>query len=256
MRVGYIQYDVRRNPEENYAYVRNALPKMDCDVVVLPELCVSGYLFGSKADLLRAAEPVPEGPTTRTMLALSARQHCTIVFGLAERMGDAIYNTAVVVKDGTYLGKYQKIHLSDLEKQLFTRGTGNRVFDLGSCKLGVQICFDLWFPEVSREQIRLGADLLCVPANFGGEETYIIAQTRAMENLTPLVLCNRVGTEATETIDAFFLGKSTILSPSGQRLQVEPASQEGFACCEIALGGTRSNVICSDFDAEIAFHRP
>lgn len=124
------------------------------------------------------------------MIILSKEYSCTIVFGLAEKENGKIYNTAVIVSKGKYIGKYRKIHLTDFEKKLFDRGTENLVFEVAGIKIGVQICFDLWFPEVSREQLRMGADILCVLANFGGETTYHISKIRALENLTPLILCN------------------------------------------------------------------
>ncbi len=144
--------------------------------------------------------------------------------------------------------------MSDYEKKFFRRGEENGVFDVGGIQIGVQICFDLWFPEISREQIRKGADLLCVIGNFGGETTYHISKIRAIENVTPLVLCNRVGHEETATMDADFLGKSTMVDASGSRICVAPEKEECFLLADMELCRKRSNVICSDFDAEIAFH--
>ena len=254
MKVGYIQYDVKHDREENFRIIQKYLEKRECDLVVLPELCVCGYLFENKKELMDSAEVIPDGVSTNRMLEWSKMYHCIIVFGLAERIGDKVYNTAVVVDKGTYIGKYQKIHLSDFEKKLFERGQLNRIFDLSEVKLGVQICFDLWFPEVSREQIQKGANLLCVLANFGGETTYIISQTRAIENLTPLVMSNRIGHEISHDMDAYFLGRSTIVQSDGKRICVGEKECERFDVCEIEIKQTKSNVICSNFDAEIAIH--
>ena len=188
------------------------------------------------------------------MLALSKEYSCTIIFGLAEREKEKVFNTAVVVRKGRYIGKYRKIHLSDFEKKLFDRGNENVIFEVDGIKIGVQICFDLWFPEISREQLRMGADILCVLANFGGETTYHISKIRAIENLTPLVLCNRIGSESIPGMDAEFLGKSTVVDASGQRVYIAQEKEEDFGLCDIDLGKMRSNVICSNFDSEIAFH--
>lgn len=129
-----------------------------------------------------------------------------------------------------------------------------KIFEVNGIKIGVQICFDLWFPEISREQLRLGADIFCALANFGGETTYHIAKIRAIENLTPLVLCNRIGKESIPDMEAEFLGKSTILDSSGQRLCIAPKEEEFFDCYEIDLPQKRANVICNDFSREISFH--
>lgn len=164
-------------------------------LAVLPELCMCGHLFPDRDALMAVAEEVPPGPTTRAMTELSAECGCTIVFGLAEKEGGAVYNTAVIVGNGEYHGKYRKVHLSDLEKKTFDRGTGNSIIDTGTCKVGVQICFDLWFPEISREQVKHGASV----------------------------------------------------APSKKDVDMTEIG-------EIEVGTGHSNVICGDFDAEMAIH--
>lgn len=142
MKAGYIQFDVSHNKEENLKYIMQATRNFHGDLVVLPELCMCGYLFRDRDSLWAIAEEVPVGPSTQAMTKLSKECDCVIVFGLAEKEGDFVYNTAVVVGNGKYLGKYRKVHLSDLEKKLFERGKSNAVIDTGKYKIGVQICFD------------------------------------------------------------------------------------------------------------------
>lgn len=254
MRVGLLQYDAKHDEKENLNCLKNYLLQRKGDIVILPELSMCGYLFKSRKELLSCAEVVPFGISTQNILALSKQHSCTIIFGLAEREQEKVFNTAVIVSKGRYIGKYRKIHLSDYEKKLFDRGKENLVFEVDGIKIGIQICFDLWFPEVSREQIRMGADLLCVLANFGGDTTYHISKTRAIENLTPLVLCNRIGVESIPEMDAEFLGKSTVICASGQRVYIGPEKCEDFGLCDIDIVKNKSNVICSNFDSEIAFH--
>lgn len=254
MKVGFIQFDVKHNQQENIDKIEKFLKKLHCDIVILPELCLCGYLFDSQEALSAAAETVPKGEGTKKMAALSEKYNCTLIFGLAEKSEKNIYNTAVVVSKGKYVGKYRKIHLSDFEKGFFERGNGNKVFDLGFCKIGVQICFDLWFPEISREQILQGANLFCVLANFGGETSASIAATRATENLTPLVLCNRVGTEKNALLDAYFLGKSFIADSTGSLFCEAEKDKELAFSVEAELPKKHSNIICKDFDSEIRLH--
>lgn len=254
MKVGYIQYDVKHHWVENRQIIERHLFQMDAEVVVLPELSNCGYLFESCEALRCAAEPVPGGKSVSDMLKLSEKYNCTIIFGVAELENDKVYNTAVVIHKGCYVGKYRKIHLSDFEKRLFNCGDTNEIFEVDGVKIGVQICFDLWFPEVSREQIRKGATILCALANFGGETSYQIARMRAIENLTPLVMCNRVGNEKLPELDADFLGKSSIIDASGNRLSVGEAGCETDAVCEIEPVVQRANVICRNFGEEIGRH--
>lgn len=256
MRVGFLQYSVTRNREQNIEQLKHFLEQNQCDIIVLPELSMCGYLFESRDQLAAFAEPVPGGDSTRCMLQLSRQYACTIIFGLAEQENHRLFNTAVIVSNGRYVGKYRKIHLTDFEKRFFDRGSQNTVFDVNGIKIGVQICFDLWFPEISREQIRQGAQLLCALANFGGETTYHICKMRAIENLTPLVLCNRVGSESIPGMTADFLGKSTIVDAAGQRLHIAPERAPGFAVCDISPAQSRANLLCSDFDAEMGVHYP
>lgn len=254
MQVGLLQYDVMHDAKQNLNCLKNYLLQHKVDLVILPELSMCGYLFENRKELLSCAEAVPSGISTQNMLALSKQHSCTIIFGMAEKEHENVFNTAVIVSKGKYIGKYRKIHLSDFEKKVFDRGNENLVFEVDGVKIGIQICFDLWFPEVSREQLRMGADLLCVLANFGGDTTYHISKIRAIENLTPLVLCNRVGVESISEMDAEFLGKSTAINASGQRVYIAPEKYEDFGLCDIDVVKTKSNVICSNFDSEIAFH--
>lgn len=256
MRTGYLQYDVAHNVHENLSRLEATLSRQNCELLILPELSMCGYLFPSRDVLLASAEAVPDGAITQRMQDLSKAYACTIIFGLAEREGDKIYNTAGIVSKGRYVGKYRKIHLSDFEKKLFDRGTQNRIFEVDGLKIGVQICFGLWFPEISREQVRMGADILCALANFGGITTHQISKIRAIENLTPLALCNRVGTESIPGMDAEFLGKSIILDAAGQPLCTAPEKTAHFGFCEVPVSNAKSNVICRDFGSEIALHYP
>lgn len=256
MQVGFLQYDVTHDLQHNLDRLTSCLEQSPCDLLVLPELSLCGYLFTDRRQLSDQAEPVPHGPACQAVIELSRRCGHTILFGLAEKDGDRLYNTVVLASKGRYVGKYRKIHLSDFEKKYFHPGCENTVFDVDGTKIGVQICFDLWFPEISREQIRQGADLLCVPANFGGETTYHIARIRAIENLTPLVLCNRIGAEAIPGMDAEFLGQSSIIDAAGERLCTAPAKTDAVGVREVCLPTRRANVICSNFEAEMAFHYP
>lgn len=254
MRVGVMQFDVAHESDQNLNRLEFYLKQHPCDIAVLPELSMCGYLFANRKELQSCAEMVPSGRSTQRILALSQQYSCTVIFGLAEKDGDSIFNTAVVVSKGRYIGKYRKIHLSDFEKKFFDRGRENQVFEIDGIKIGIQICFDLWFPEISREQLRMGADILFVLANFGGETTYHISKIRAIENLMPLVLCNRTGSETVPGMEAEFLGKSTAIDASGQRIYTAPEKEEDFAFCDMDAGRRKSNIICSNFDSEIAFH--
>lgn len=254
MKIGYLQYDVARDKEKNYRLIEKEIAKKEFDLVVLPELSVCGYTFADKAALEKAAEKVPEGRTVAEMLRISEKYNCIIVFGLAELSQGKVYNTAVVADKGRYAGKYRKIHLSDYEKRLFERGRDNSIIVAGGLKIGVQICFDLWFPEISREQLSQGAELFCVPANFGSATTCAVARVRAIENLTPLVMCNRTGSENDAGMKAVFFGTSSVTDSDGKVLSKGKRYFKHADCVSVDTGRPLSNVICADFRQEIDIH--
>lgn len=254
MKVGFVQLDVSRCWKQNLLQIRRALEE-DCpELVVLPELCDGGYLYPGRPTLLETAQPLTESPFVQGIQAMSWEFGCTMVFGTTERDQDRVYNTAAVTSHGALMGRYRKMHLSRLEQTLFDPGDSPVVVEAAGVKLGLGICFDLWFPEFTRELRRQGAELLCFPANFGGEATARIAPVRAMENLTPLLLCNRIGAEQLAGIDAEFRGASMVISAEGELL-----SGGGLWCActgsaEIQPGQRNESVMCKDFDWEIARH--
>lgn len=254
MKAGFVQLDVSRSWEENLRRIRRALEGNCPELAVLPELCDGGYLYPDRSALLASARTLEDSPFVQGMLALSREFACTLVFGTAEREDSRVYNTAAVASHGSLAGRYRKMHLSRLEQTLFDAGEAPAVVEAAGVKLGLGICFDLWFPEFTRELRRQGAELLCFPANFGGEATARITPVRAMENLTPLVLCNRVGEEHLPGIDAEFRGSSMVVSPEGEILCGGGLWCSSTGSAEVTPGQGNESVMCQDFDREIARH--
>ena len=142
MRVGYYQ----NNPEfgkvaENVDRIAAKLEDAEADLLVLPELCASGYQFVSMDEVRALAEPIPAGQTTKRLLDLAKRRQMVIVAGVPEQAGTAYYNSAVVVAPQGFIGSYRKTHLFFEETLYFTPGdTGFHVWDIGPAKIGVMIC--------------------------------------------------------------------------------------------------------------------
>lgn len=254
MKIGFIQFDISKNRNENINTIKDLAKKVNADIIVLPELSDCGYLFNNKEELLNCSKTIEENEYIKELKTISAQKQCAIIAGVAERFDGKLFNSAVILEKGEITGIYRKIHLSNYEKTLFDKGEQNNVFSVMGIKVGIQICFDLWFPEISREQILQGAQLLCVIANFGGETTYEIARIRAIENLTPLILCNRVGEEHCQEIDATFLGRSSIIDNSGNRLEIGNDFTNDVKQSIIELSSEKANVICDDFSTEMNFH--
>ncbi len=257
-RVAFFQQQVlRKNKAENLKKIVKVLKQAVVDILVLPELCTTGYLYESKAEALAYAEAIPGGPTTNSLIEIAKTYSCAIVAGVAEEENGELFNSVVVVDRNGYVGKYRKIHLTRYEKKFFSRGHERPVFNVAGIRLGVQVCYDLWFPEMSRELVLQGADLLCVLANFGAATTQEIARVRALENRTALVLCNRIGFEQEADMDAEFIGKSLIVNPDGQMLAEGEEQKEIAKVVDLEINRARfkESLLCDDLLEEIKLHQ-
>jgi predicted amidohydrolase len=153
------------------------------DLLVLPEGCT---VCGTQSKYHEVSEPVPGGPTCRTLGALAKRHDTYVVAGVYERVGPVVYNTAILLdRQGNLAGKYRKTHLPHEEVEAgLTPGNEYPVFDADFGKLGLTVCWDLQFPEPTRAMALKGAEIIALPI-WGGSET--LARARAIENHIVLV---------------------------------------------------------------------
>lgn len=252
MKSGFFQFPVAFGDRAaNLQRIQQGVKDAAFDLLVLPELCTTGYLYASREELTPHAESARDGASVEFLLALSALKQATIIAGIAERDGENIYNTAVVVSHGRWLGKQRKCHLSRIEKPLFSAGTALTCFDNGAYRFGVLTCFDLWVPEAARVLVRAGAHLLCSPANYGGPWTTDLARVRAMENASHLIACNRTGHEHRNGTDAHFRGESQVIGPMGDVL-LKASTDTALGLCDLAIdtAAVKANVMCEDLMAE------
>jgi predicted amidohydrolase len=136
-------------------------------VVVLPELVQSGYLFADRSEALSLAETV-EGPTLRLWTALARELNIVVVGGFCERLaGDELANSAAMIDAQGLRAVYRKAHLWDGENEIFSAGNdAPPVVETVHGRIGMLICYDLEFPEWVRLPALAGADLLCAPVNW------------------------------------------------------------------------------------------
>ena len=184
MRVGIYQSHPKfGGVNYNVEMAVEVLNGVEADLMVLPELFNTGYQFISREETESLAEEIPSGKTCKAMMEMAGAKSMSLVFGIAERDGSHIYNSAVVAGPNGFIGKYRKVHLFAEEKYFFDPGdTGFRVFDVGSARIGVMICFDWWFPESARVLALLGADIICHPANLVLPNCQQAMVTRSLEN--------------------------------------------------------------------------
>lgn len=229
MKIGFFQFaPTIGNVDHNRTRLVEALLQTDADLLVAPELSVSGYYFSSTAQARELAEPIP-GPTTDALCEASAKSGCTIVTGIAELVGEQLFNSAVVIGPEGIIGIYRKIHLFNEEKLHFTPGNdGFFSFDLKGVKVGVLVCFDHMFPEAARSLALQGVQIVCHPSNLViPEYGQLTSRVRAFENRMFWVLTNRWGTETVGEKSLTFTGTSQVVNPRGRILiRAEAASDE------------------------------
>jgi predicted amidohydrolase len=234
MRVGYVQFGPTFGCKgENCKRVADFLSQVKADLVVLPELFSTGYLFESKEELLELAED-ENGETFTFLKDLSRETRAAIVASVAEREDGSCYNTCLLCWDGEVRARYRKIHLFDREKELFTPGNlPFEVYDLGEVRIGLMVCFDWIFPESVRILALKGAQVVCHPSNLVLPYCPRAMITRCIENSVFAITTNRVGTEARAGLELTFIGLSQIVGPRGEILTRAGEREEGLRVIDI-----------------------
>ncbi len=205
-----------------------------CDLVVFPECALSGYMFADAAAARRCAEPVP-GPSTDTLAEHCARSGVHCVLGMLETAGDLLHNTAVLVGPDGLIGRYRKSHIACIGADCFTVAGDEpyTVHDTPIGRIGLQICYDWRFPEITRVLALQGAEVIVHPTNSPAparELAEFITRARAAENAVFFLTANRCGRErGTE-----FFGWSQIVDPNGRRL-AEAGADETVISAELNL---------------------
>ncbi|WP_232068719.1 nitrilase-related carbon-nitrogen hydrolase [Nitrospira sp. KM1] len=244
--MGYYQTNPQfGNVSGNLDRIKASLEPIEADLLVLPELCASGYQFLSREEAYDLAEPVPDGPTTRRLLELAKRKDLFIVAGLPERCGSVCYNSAVLVGPRGFLGCYRKTHLFFEETLFFAPGdTGFQVWNLGGVTVGIMICFDWYYPESARTLALKGADIICHPSNLVLPNCPDSMPVRCLENRVFAITCNRVGRETRGGKPPLtYIGNSEIVSPMGDILHRAPGDQEHLCVVDINPADARNKAV-------------
>ena len=258
VKVGLVQMsctaDVEANVEKAIAKTREAAAQ-GAQIVCLQELFKSLYFCDVEDHAnFNLGEAIP-GPTTDLLGALAKELGIVIIASLFEKRAPGLYHntTAVLDADGSYLGKYRKMHIPDdpgyYEKFYFTPGDlGYKVFQTKFGKLGVLICWDQWYPEAARITSLMGAEILFYPTAIGwdtneqdpaiNQEQYnawqTIQRSHSVANGVYVVSVNRVGREA----DQQFWGGSFVSNPFGSLMYLASHDHEELKVIELDLDKT------------------
>ena len=261
MKVGIIQQSCTANTEDNKQKLAQNIAqvaKQGAQLVVLQELHNSLYFCQTEnVDNFSLAEPIP-GPSTQFYGELARQHGIVLVTSLFERRAAGLYhNTAVVFeKDGSIAGKYRKMHIPDdpayYEKFYFTPGDlGFHPIKTSLGLLGIQVCWDQWYPEGARLMALQGAELLIYPTAIGYESSdtpeeqerqreawTTVQRGHAVANGLPVIAVNRVGHESDpsgQTNGIQFWGSSFVAGPQGEILYRAPKDEEVNMVVEIDM---------------------
>lgn len=243
--------DLAGNARRGAAAIRDALDA-GVELVVLPELCTSGYVFESRREAASIAITADD-PLLFEWAAIARDAGAVVVAGFCERgQSGHLYSSAVVLADGAPVAVYRKTHLWDREKLIFTPGSqAPPVVETTVGRIGVLICYDLEFPEMPRMLALAGADLISVPTNWpltprpAGERPpeVIAAMASARASRVPIVCCDRADIERSVR----FTGGACVIDSEGWVVASEPAG--GTALAEIDLTASRDKRIGEQNDA-------
>lgn len=222
-------------------------------VIVVPELSNSGYVFADRAEL-RAAAETADGPTLTGWAEQARRRDVIIVGGFAERDGEMLHNSAALVDATGVRCVYRKAHLWDTEKTVgFTPGDAvPSVVDTAVGRLGVMVCYDLEFPEWVRIPALAGAQLLCAPANWplvarpDGERPaeVVRVQANASVNRMCVAVADRAGTERGQE----WIGGSVIVDADGYPVTDAQFGREQILVADVDMDSARVKSISAHND--------
>ena len=262
IRAGIVQQscsaDIKTNLEKLHRNIAS-VAQAGADLVVLQELHNTPYFCQTEdTSLFDLAEPIP-GPSTGFYSEIAAAYRIVLVTSLFERRAAGLYhNTAVVFDtDGNIAGIYRKMHIPDdpayYEKFYFTPGDiGFEPIQTSIGKLGVQVCWDQWYPEGARLMALKGAEILIYPTAIGWESTdtqeeklrqtgawITVQRGHAVANGLPVIAVNRVGLEldpSGQTNGILFWGNSFVAGPQGEILAQASNTKEENLVVSIDMG--------------------
>ncbi len=219
-------------PQERFIQLEQAISDQQLDLVVCPELFLSGYAVGD--DLRRLAE-TKEGPFSNKVASLAKQQGTAIIYGYPEQQNGSLFNSAICIDaSGHIVSNHRKLLLPPgFESEYFCHGDQLSTFNLGLFKCSMLVCYDVEFPEAVRAAAEAGAQIIIVPTALGdqwGVVAHKLIPTRAFENGVWVLYANHAGVEN----GVSYLGNSCIVAPDGSDA-VRAGITEQLISTEISL---------------------
>jgi 5-aminopentanamidase len=265
LRLSTIQFTpVFGNKTENFKRINDLAERIETDIIVLPELCTTGYFFQTKEESRSYAEGV-NGEAAEFFFALAEQHDAMVIAGFIEKDGDGIYNSAMIITpDTTRPQIYRKTHL--FYKERFAFDAGNTGFFVTphhnyDCRVGTMICYDWRFPESARTLGLMGADVIACPSNLITNVWHIAMPARALENKVYVSVPNRAGKEirglstSGNPEEVVFTGNSVVYGYNGDILARAGASEDAVLTVEIEPLKTRDKSF-NEFNDVFSDRRP
>ncbi len=218
--------------EKNLRHALKLVEGFDGDLLILPELAFSGYLFVSKEEVAHVSSF--NCVVEKRMQEFSKEHNCAVIYGYPERDGENFYNSSKIILPSGKERTYRKTHLFFEEKKFFEPGnTGFFVEEFKGVRIGLAICFDWFFPESFRTLALLGADVIAHSANLvmpycQGSNVYASIQNRVY-----IATANRWGEDENKGKKLSFTGQSQITSPNGEIISNAPSQGDILLAVEI-----------------------
>lgn len=253
MRVSTTAIEVAHDKEQNAAKIGDFIQRAAqerVELIVFPECALMGYMWQINDDVsteeLRyhysQAEAL-DGPTVLSIAALSKEHEIHVIFGMTERAGAVLYNTAVLCSPNGQLRGFRKVHRGGSELHIFEGGTRVEPVRTPVGHLGINICYDMCFPEISRMHALQGAEMLVfpnawpMPPDAGDDDPRLspfvnMPGARAFENQCYVITSNQVGSAGQGGV--MYYGHSSIIDPLGRTLGTT-GPEEGAVTVDIDL---------------------
>ena len=234
--------DPQTNRNKIIASMRAAAER-GAELVIFPECALTGYSFNSLDEALPFAEKV-DGPSSEAIAAVCRETRAYAIVGFIEADGNKYYNAAMLIGPEGVIGSYRKVHLPFIGIDRFL-APGDRplqVFELPFGKVGLNICYDISFPESARVLKLMGAELIALITNWptaAWRSPQFVANTRALENHVFYAAVDRVGTERGWQ----FIGRSKIVDCNGDTLAEASADAEDLLVVPVELKEANNNHI-------------
>ena len=220
------------SPLERLGQLESAISDQQLDLVVCPELFLSGYAVGD--DLRRFAE-TRDGAFSNKIASLAKQQGTAIIYGYPELQKESLFNSAICIDaNGQIVSNHRKMLLPPgFELDYFSPGDQLSIFNLGPFKCAMLVCYDVEYPEAVRAAAEAGAQIIIVPtalAEQWGVVAHKLIPTRAFENGVWVMYANHAGVEN----GIRYLGNSCIVAPDGNDA-VRAGSAQQLIITEISL---------------------